>query len=41
MLSIEQHGYCIGITVSADAFLYHMVRNLVGNMVEVGSGRLR
>ncbi len=39
MLSIEQHGYCIGITVSADAFLYHMVRNLVGNMVEVGSGK--
>jgi len=39
MLSIEQQGYCISFTVSADAFLYHMVRNLVGNLVEVGTGK--
>ncbi len=38
-LSIEQQGFCIHITVSADAFLYHMVRNLVGNLVEVGTGK--
>ncbi len=38
-LSIEQHDYCISIDVAADAFLYHMVRNLVGNLVEVGRGK--
>ncbi|MDQ6982911.1 MAG: tRNA pseudouridine(38-40) synthase TruA [Mariprofundus sp.] len=38
-LSVEQQGYCINISVSADAFLYHMVRNLVGNLVEVGAGK--
>jgi len=38
-LSVEQHGYSISISVSADAFLYHMVRNLVGNLVEVGAGK--
>jgi len=38
-LSIEQCGYCINISVTADAFLYHMVRNLVGNLVDVGRGK--
>jgi len=38
-LTVEQQGYCINISVSADAFLYHMVRNLVGNLVEVGTGK--
>jgi len=38
-LSIEQQGFCINISVSADAFLYHMVRNLVGDLVEVGTGK--
>ncbi len=38
-LKIEQSGHCITISVSADAFLYHMVRNLVGNLADVGCGR--
>ncbi|MBL4775667.1 MAG: tRNA pseudouridine(38-40) synthase TruA [Mariprofundus sp.] len=38
-LSIEQSGHCITIAVEADAFLYHMVRNLVGNLVDVGRGK--
>ncbi|MDQ6997330.1 MAG: tRNA pseudouridine(38-40) synthase TruA [Mariprofundus sp.] len=38
-LAVEQSGHCITISVSADAFLYHMVRNLVGNLVDVGCGR--
>ncbi|WP_167631761.1 tRNA pseudouridine(38-40) synthase TruA [Mariprofundus ferrooxydans] len=38
-LEIVQHDHCIHIHVSADAFLYHMVRNLVGNLVEVGAGK--
>jgi len=38
-LSIVQHGHCISIDVAADAFLYHMVRNLVGNLVDIGRGK--
>jgi len=36
-LNIVHDGHCIHIHVAADAFLYHMVRNLVGNLVEVGA----
>jgi len=39
-VSVEQDGCCISIYVAADAFLYHMVRNLVGNLVDVGRGKL-
>lgn len=38
-ICVEQRGHCIAIHISADAFLYHMVRNLVGNLVAVGVGR--
>ena len=38
-LSIWRDGFVVGIDVRADAFLYHMVRNLVGNLVDVGIGR--
>jgi len=37
-LDIEQCNGCILIHVRADAFLYHMVRNIVGNLVRVGVG---
>ena len=40
-IGIEQDGCVIALHVSADAFLYHMVRNLVGNLVEVGLGKRR
>jgi len=36
---IQQHECCVYIDVEADAFLYHMVRILVGNLVEVGIGK--
>jgi len=38
-LNVEREGHCVYIHAAADAFLYHMVRNLVGNLVEVGSGK--
>jgi len=36
---IVSRGSRIGVLVSADAFLHHMVRNIVGTLVEVGLGR--
>jgi tRNA pseudouridine38-40 synthase len=30
---------CVGVLMSADSFLHHMVRNVVGTLVEVGLGR--
>jgi len=38
-IHIEQRGWCVCIEVSADAFLYHMVRNIVGSLVCVGTGK--
>ncbi|MDQ6988933.1 MAG: tRNA pseudouridine(38-40) synthase TruA [Mariprofundaceae bacterium] len=38
-LDIQQNGHEITVDVAADAFLYHMVRNLVGSLVAVGVGR--
>ncbi len=35
-LRISQNGHCLSIEVRADAFLYHMVRNMVGSLVRVG-----
>ncbi len=35
-LEIERNGYAVCIQMWADAFLYHMVRNIVGTLVEIG-----
>ncbi|MBF0446660.1 MAG: tRNA pseudouridine(38-40) synthase TruA [Magnetococcales bacterium] len=35
---MEADGYTLVLTVGANAFLYHMVRNLVGSLVKVGLG---
>jgi tRNA pseudouridine38-40 synthase len=32
-------GHRLGVLISADAFLHHMVRNIVGTLLEVGLGR--
>jgi tRNA pseudouridine38-40 synthase len=37
-LDVERHGEWISITVTANAFLQHMVRNLTGVLVGVGKG---
>ncbi|MDX8383693.1 MAG: tRNA pseudouridine(38-40) synthase TruA [Ghiorsea sp.] len=38
-LRVKRDGDVITIDVAADAFLYHMVRNLVGSLADVGNGR--
>ena len=36
---VERHGEVLVFTVRANAFLHHMVRNLVGSLIYVGNGR--
>jgi tRNA pseudouridine38-40 synthase len=38
-LSVEQRGRLIRVRASANAFLHHMVRNIVGTLLYVGLGR--
>jgi tRNA pseudouridine38-40 synthase len=38
-LDVVRRGDFVELTVSANAFLHHMVRNLVGALVHVGTGR--
>jgi tRNA pseudouridine38-40 synthase len=38
-LRVVARGCRVGVLMSADAFLHHMVRNIVGSLVEVGLGR--
>jgi len=37
-IAFEQVGWELFINIHADAFLYHMVRNIVGSLAEVGRG---
>lgn len=38
-LELKRLGWCVLIHIRADAFLYRMVRNIVGSLVEVGIGK--
>jgi len=38
-ISVVKNDWEVLIQVQADAFLYHMVRNIVGSLVQVGIGR--
>lgn len=40
-LDIKKSSDLIKITVEADGFLYNMVRNIVGTLLEIGRGKLR
>ena len=39
-IKIDRQGQIIRFKVEADGFLYHMVRNMVGTLLEVGRGKL-
>jgi tRNA pseudouridine38-40 synthase len=38
-LTVERRGQIVVFRLRANAFLHHMVRNIVGSLVLVGSGR--
>ena len=38
-IDVGVHGSLIRFDFSADAFLHHMVRNIVGSLVYVGAGK--
>jgi tRNA pseudouridine38-40 synthase len=38
-IDISERGQFLEVTLTANAFLHHMVRNIVGALVVVGSGR--
>ncbi|MBQ8689152.1 MAG: tRNA pseudouridine(38-40) synthase TruA [Clostridia bacterium] len=40
-LNIEKNGDCIDIKISADGFLYNMVRIVVGTLVDVALSRIK
>lgn len=40
-LYIEQKGHRIKIFITADGFLYNMVRIIVGTLIKVGNGKLK
>jgi tRNA pseudouridine38-40 synthase len=37
-ITVVRHGDVIDIDITANAFLYHMVRNIVGSLISVGLG---
>ena len=40
MLTIDTRGPHVHFTITANGFLHHMVRNIVGALVQVGAGRM-
>ncbi len=39
--SIERQGECMVFSITADRFLYKMVRSIVGSLIDIGRGRLK
>ncbi len=40
-IKIEKEGNLVYIYVEADGFLYNMVRNIAGTLIEIGRGKMR
>ena len=40
-LEIEEQGALVVVTLQANAFLHHMVRNIMGALLQIGQGRQR
>ena len=40
LINVSRQGEFVKIDITANAFLYHMVRNIVGTVVEVGLGKM-
>jgi tRNA pseudouridine38-40 synthase len=38
-LAVYRRGQLVVVDITANAFLHHMVRNIVGSLLAVGSGR--
>ncbi|MDG2914745.1 tRNA pseudouridine(38-40) synthase TruA [Bisgaard Taxon 10/6] len=38
-LRVTRHGHYIVVDIQANAFVHHMVRNIVGSLMEIGCGR--
>lgn len=38
-INISRHNECVIIDIKANAFLHHMVRNIVGVLMEIGMGK--
>ena len=37
-VDVRRYGQFVVVDISANAFLHHMVRNIVGSLLEVGKG---
>jgi tRNA pseudouridine38-40 synthase len=37
-ISVTRHGEILELQISANAFLHHMVRNIAGSLIKIGSG---
>jgi tRNA pseudouridine38-40 synthase len=40
-LSVKRQAHTINIDIEADGFLYNMVRNIVGTLIEIGRGKIK
>ena len=38
-IKVERFGDCVLLSITANAFLHHMVRNIVGSLIYIGSGK--
>lgn len=37
-LNVSRFGHYVVVDIKANAFVHHMVRNIVGSLVEIGAG---